>query len=77
VHVDVDKAGREVEAADVGDAFGFRGGDVRGDFGDFAIRDGEIAGGAQIVLRVNEVASLEQQVIELGRERDGEREAKK
>ena len=68
VDVDVDEAGGHVEARDVDDLEGLGGVDPRGDRGDLAVGDGHVADGAHAVLRVDDVAAPEQQVVlRLGR----------
>ena len=61
VGVDVDQAGSHVEAGDV-DHFE-SGGRIQmgGDGGDGAILDGNIADGADVVLRIDDVSALEEQ----------------
>ena len=50
VDVDVDQAGRDVEPGDVDDLERVGGVDVRGDGRDLAVRDGDVAHGADLVL---------------------------
>ena len=63
VRVQVDQAGDDVEARDVGDALGLRRLDGRGDGRDLAVGDGHVHHGVDAVLRIDDVPALEQQAV--------------
>ena len=72
VNVDVDQAGRDVQPRGIHGFRGLRRRDVRGDGGDLAVLDGDVANGINPVPAVDDVATLEEQVVS----RLGAREAR-
>src|SRR4029450_9217616 len=70
VNVDVDQAGRDVQPRGIDGFRGLRRRDVRGDGGDLAILDGDVANGINLVPAVDDVATLEEQVVSRLRARD-------
>ena len=72
VNVDVDQAGRDIQPRGIDGFRRLRRRDVRGDGGDPAILDGDVANGINPVPAVDDVAPLEQQVVR----RLGAREAR-
>ncbi|MGC4055608.1 MAG: hypothetical protein QM757_42835 [Paludibaculum sp.] len=63
VGVDVDQAGGDDQAGDVDDFCGIGGGQIRGDGGDFAILDGDVHEGVDVVFRVDDATPFEQHVV--------------
>jgi hypothetical protein len=78
VDVDVDESGREVEAGDVDGLLRRSCRDRWFDGGDLAITDGYVAFGVDIVLRVEDVAVAEDEIVllRLRRESAGEEDKK-
>ncbi len=64
--VDIDEAGGEVEAGDVYGLLGGAGRDRRLDGGDLAVENRYIAVGVDVVLRVDDVAVAEDEIVLLG-----------
>ena len=64
--VDVDEAWHHEEAGDVDGLFGLFLGDVPGDVGDFAVGDRDVAYLVDVVLRIDDVAVLEEQFVPHG-----------
>src|SRR6185503_2325006 len=63
VNVDVDQAGRDVQPRGIDGFGGLRRRDVRGNGGDLAVLDGDVANGINPVPAVDDVAALEEQVV--------------
>jgi hypothetical protein len=74
VDVDVDEAGCEVEAGDVDGLLRRVGGDGWLDGGDLAVADGNVEFGIDVILRIDDVAVAEDEIVLLGMRTEGAKE---
>lgn len=63
VVMDIDEPGRDIEAGDVDDFSGGRGGNVFGDGSDFAGGDGDVHHGVDVISGIDDVAALKKEII--------------
>ena len=63
VHMDIHQAGRDIQSGHIDHLVRLRRRDIRGDFGDLAVLNGDIANRADFVLSVYDLSALEQQIV--------------